>query len=355
MLENQKMTPIQATTAGQADQRATRATRSSIIGGAFQQESWRQGVYGMDQRRARIGSVLVVVVSAACFSTLAIFTTLAYGLGAQPLPLLTWRFLLVSALLAGWLALTARSALRVSRTDLLRFAALAVLGYGAASVCFFFALRFADASIVAVLLYTYPAMVAVASAVFLRERLTPLRIGALLLTFGGSALVLGIVGGAPRTSWQGIALGLGAALGYTVFNMLSYRWLPGRSRLAIMTYTFGIAGLAIGVLALLSGASLVPAAPSWALLAVLLAIVLIPTFLAVVLYFRAMPRLGPAQASIISTLEPVFTIGLAWAVLGERLGPIQLFGVALVLAGVVLAEYRPQASGPQDGDEIALV
>jgi drug/metabolite transporter (DMT)-like permease len=74
----------------------------------------------------------------------------------------------------------------------------------------------------------------------------------------------------------------------------------------------------------------------WGLLA---AIVLVPTFAAVVLYLEGIKRLGPSQAAIVSMFEPLFAIMLSWALLGERLVPVQLVGAAVVLSGVVLSEW----------------
>ena len=65
---------------------------------------------------------------------------------------------------------------------------------------------------------------------------------------------------------------------------------------------------------------------------------LVPTFAAVVLYLQGIRGLGPSQAAVVSTLEPLFTIVLAWLVLGQHLSWLQLAGAALVLAGVVAAE-----------------
>ena len=70
----------------------------------------------------------------------------------------------------------------------------------------------------------------------------------------------------------------------------------------------------------------------------LAAIVALPTFGAVVLYLEGIRGLGPSQAAIISTLEPLFTIALAAVVLGERLRPIQWAGAVLVVLGIVFAE-----------------
>jgi len=288
----------------------------------------------------------MVVISAACFGTLAVLTPLAYAAGATPLPLLAWRFLFASVLLAIVAGARDWRALRVGRADLLRYSALALTGYGAASVCFFFALKFADAAVVAVLLYAYPALVTLASWVFLGEKATWLRAAAVLVTFAGCAMVVGLFGGAKQVSWQGIVLGMGAAVGYTLFNLLSHRWLPGRSELVMMTYTFGIAAVGVALLTLVVGQSLSPAAwqpQAWWLLA---AIVLVPTFAAVVLYLQGIRGLGPSQAAIVSTLEPLFTIVLAWVVLDQSLTWVQVAGAALVLGGVVASEVAARAALP---------
>ncbi len=56
---------------------------------------------------------------------------------------------------------------------------------------------------------------------------------------------------------------------------------------------------------------------------------------AIALFFAGLRRVGPSAASILSTLEPVVTVALAFVVFGESLGPAQLLGGALVLAAVV--------------------
>jgi drug/metabolite transporter (DMT)-like permease len=226
----------------------------------------------------------------------------------------------------------------------LRFSALALTGYGAASVCFFFALQFADAAVVAVLLYAYPALVTIASWLFLGERATWPRGVAVAVTFVGCAMVVGLFGGVAHVSWPGIALGMGAAVGYTLFSLLSHRWLPGRSELVMMTYTFGIAAVGIAALTLVSGQSLSPAhwePRVWWLLGV---IVLVPTFAAVLLYLQGIRGLGASQAAVVSTLEPLFTIVLAWVVLGQSLSWLQFAGAALVLGGVVASEVAARTS-----------
>lgn len=285
-------------------------------------------------------SLIAVVVSAACFGTLAVLTPLAYDSGAKPLPLLAWRFVIAAVLLGVVATARDRSALRVPISDIGRYSLLALTGYGAASVCFFYALKFADAAVVAVLLYAYPAFVTIIGWVLMGQRATWRQGAAVIVTFAGCALVVGLGQGDASASWQGILLGLGAAVGYTLFNLLSHRWLPGRSRLTMMAYTFGIAALlpAVGAIATDGVSGLSTASWSSTTWILLVAIVIIPTFAAIVLYLEGIRGLGPAQAAVISTLEPIFTIVLAALFLDQHLSLVQLLGAVLVLGGVVTAE-----------------
>ena len=61
---------------------------------------------------------------------------------------------------------------------------------------------------------------------------------------------------------------------------------------------------------------------------------------AIGLFFAGLRRVGPTAASILSTLEPVVTVALAFVAFGESLGPAQLAGGALVLAGRARRPYR---------------
>lgn len=303
----------------------------------------------MDRR----GSLIIVVLSAACFSTLAIFTNFAYAEGVRPLPMLAWRFAIVTALMAVYQLSRDRAKLVEGARDMKAYALMSVTGYGAASICYFYALKFASASVVAVLLYTYPAMVAVLSRLMYREPLTRSRVLAIVLTFSGCALVVGLFTSEVSVTLPGVLLGLGAALGYSIFNMLSHTLVGKRPRIVVMTYTFGLSAVALGVVTLAAGESLSVASWTPRLWLLLALIVLIPTFAAVVLCLRGIRALGPSQAAIVSTMEPIFTIALAVVFLDERLSLVQVLGVALVIAGVLAAERRPSA--PVTTDEFAPV
>jgi drug/metabolite transporter (DMT)-like permease len=69
-------------------------------------------------------------------------------------------------------------------------------------------------------------------------------------------------------------------------------------------------------------------------------IVLVSTILPISTFLLGLERVGPSTASILSCFEPVVTVSLAMALYGERLGPGQLAGGALVLAAVVVLQAK---------------
>ena len=130
-----------------------------------------------------------------------------------------------------------------------RYGALAIFGYGAASICFFYALKFADASVVAVLLYTYPAMVAVAESVLSGRPVHAVcASAAVALTFAGCVLVLNPFTpecGRERRRASPWVLGRLSATACSTCSRTG--GCPGRSRIVLMAYTFGIASIGIGI------------------------------------------------------------------------------------------------------------
>jgi multidrug transporter EmrE-like cation transporter len=73
----------------------------------------------------------------------------------------------------------------------------------------------------------------------------------------------------------------------------------------------------------------------------------VSTVMPIVLFMAGLARVGPSTASIASTIEPPFTVALAWIVFGETLGPLQLAGGALVLSAVIVLQLRRAASSPR--------
>lgn len=287
---------------------------------------------------------LLCLASAAAFGAMGIFGKLAYEEGVTVGTLLATRFVLAAALL--WLLVPctggARRLQRLSRRDLGIALALGAIGYGAQAGAYFAALERLDASLLAMLVYTFPAIVTVAAIVLGREAASRRTAFALALASAGLVLVLaGTTSGA--LDGLGTALGLGAAVVYSAY-ILSSEGVATRVEPLILAALVCTGAATTLTLAGLAGGDLNLGVVSAAGFGWLGGIALVSTVGAVLLFFAGLRRVGPTAASILSTIEPVVTVALAFVIFGESLGPAQLAGGALVLmaALAVRAARRPR-------------
>lgn len=293
---------------------------------------------------------LLCLLSAACFGAMAVFGKLAYDAGMSPETLVLLRFWLATAVLVALLA-RPRSRSRgpvvpVSRPRLTASLALTALGLGALgyatqATLYFSALERMDAALVALVLYTYPALVTLAAALLGRERLTPARVAALVGASCGTLLVL-VGAGAVELDPIGAVLALGSAVTYTVYILVSDATVERLSPMTLTTLVMTGAAVALTARAVLTGGVDLGFAPvGWLWVG---CIAVVSTVVAATAFFAGLRRTGPSTASILSTFEPVATATLAVLVLGEVLTPVQLVGGVLVLcsAGLVHLRQRPR-------------
>jgi drug/metabolite transporter (DMT)-like permease len=279
--------------------------------------------------------VILCLGSAAAFGAMGIFGKLAYGEGATVGTLLAWRFMLAALLF--WLVLLATGGARVLRTvarrDVGIALALGAVGYGAQAGAYFAALERIDASLLGLLVYTFPVIVTVAAIVLGRERGTRRTAASLVLASGGLVLVLAgaATGGVDAL---GAVLGLGAAVVYSTYILSSEGVASRLGPLPLGALVCTGAATTLTIASLAAG-DLQPGDVSLAGAGWLACLAAVSTVGAIALFFAGLRRVGPSAASILSTLEPVVTVALAFVVFGESLGPAQLFGGALVLAAVV--------------------
>ncbi|MGZ2745625.1 DMT family transporter [Burkholderia stagnalis] len=287
---------------------------------------------------------LYVALSAAAFGAMAIFGRYAYAGGVDVLGLLIVRFAIGGAVLA---AIARHRGVAWPRgRALMPLAAMGALGYVGQSFCYFSALQHAQASLVALLLYLYPAFVTLLAAWWLGERLTRAKVVALVLCVAGSALMVGGGHGEPL----GIALALAAAVIYSLYIVAGTRATRGIDPLAT-TAIICVSATGMLVLIAVARSAVLGAPPHWPATAggwaAMLAIALVSTVTAMIAFFAGLERLGAARTSMLSTLEPVVTVALAALLFGEALSPLQWAGGAAILAAV-LALVRAGGAAADD-------
>jgi drug/metabolite transporter (DMT)-like permease len=280
-----------------------------------------------DDRRG----LALVVVSAAAYATMPIFAKVAFNGGLPAVDLLAWRFVLA----VGLFAVLGRGRPALPFRVRLRLWGLGLVFVGN-SLAYFLALERVPASLLTLLLYTYPVIVTLLAAAFGIDRLTPRSLAAAALSMGGAALTVGSFATAPLA---GVLLSLTAALVYSAYIVLSSRFAAGVPSEAAAAHVAQTALVAYLGAALWRGELLSPVSPGvW--LAVL-GISLISTVVALRAFMAGLARIGPSRAAVLSSLEVVFILALAASLLGEPLTPRLLLGAALILSAVLLQHGRP--------------
>ena len=278
---------------------------------------------------------LLCLASAAAFGAMGIFGKLAYDEGATVGTLLATRFVLAAALFWLFVAFSdgARDVRALTRRDVGIALALGAVLYSAQAGGYFAALERLDASLLSLLIYTFPTIVTVSAIALGRERANLRTAVALALASTGLVLVLVGAGGGELDP-VGTALGLAAAVVYSGYILASEGVVARVGPLTLSTLVCTGAATTLTLAAIASGdldlGSVSAAGFGW-----LAGIAIVSTVGAVALFFAGLQRVGPTAASILSTLEPVVTVVLAFLVFGESLGTAQLAGGALVLLAVL--------------------
>lgn len=309
--------------------------------------------------RQRLVGVALVLVSAASFGSGALFAKPVYAAGVGWLTLLAWRFLIGSTLSWAWLALSARRRAGLRALSRRRVATALALGiiYLGNSGTYFAGLETVSASLAALIIYIYPALVAVLS-IRVGHRLVGRRPWlALCMALGGVALALGGIPTATMPPGLGLAEIIASPFIYSVWIVLSARFSgerpdrvgaqadEGASTAGATALMMTATVVGFWALAPIVGQPVLPGAVPAAAWPGIVGIGVISTFLAIQTFYAGTLRIGAAQASLISTFEPVWTITLAGLLFGEHLGPIQLVGAVLVIGGVLVAQSAPPTIG----------
>ena len=291
---------------------------------------------------------LAAVIGVLGFSFKAILIKLAYASAPiDPVTLLALRMLYSApffALMAWWASTRARAP--IARGDWLHILWLGFIGYYLASLVDFMGLQYVTASLERLMLYLYPTLVVVLSAVLLKQRITGRILIALALSYAGIVLVFGrdlSLAGDQHALWLGGALVFAGAALYAVYLVAAG---PVIGRLGSMRFIAWamLASTAFVLLQFVLTRPMTALAAPARIQVLPLTMALLSTVLPTFLIAEAIKRIGANRTSLVGSLGPVFTIWLGWWLLGEPVHWIQLGGVALVLAGVTLVTLRPRAA-----------
>ncbi len=256
----------------------------------------------------------------------------------NPFVLAAARGLIGALSLALWFTAQGRSILP-QRHEWQVWAVLGTLNGWLPNVLLAYALTQITTATAAMIQASSPLIVAVLShALFAEERLTPQRLVGVLVGFAGMGILIGPAAlPDSHLSTTGVLIMLAIACSYAAANVY-VRTVKGIEPARMALGQQICSGLAATVLALvMAGPSAF--APVAAHLPPLLALGVAATALPILLFMHLIRRTGPTRASMVGYLMPVWTAILAVLFLDETIGPREILGGAVVLAGVALVSF----------------
>lgn len=284
-------------------------------------------------------SYLYIVLAAFFWGCIGIFFKQLAFIGFTAMQIVAIRCTIAALVMVAFLLLSNRGALRIRIRDLWYFIGTGIVSLVFFNWCYFCAIEYSSLGVAAVLLYTSPVFVTVLSAVFFRERITWIKLTALVLTLLGSILVAGILGQASDgISLYGILLGVGSGLGYALYSIFGRIALTKYAPITVTTYTFLFAALCALPLSGLHHALFLFSLPSvWGNS---LGMGILCCALPFLLYTKGLDQVETGKAAIMATLEPAVATAIGILFYGETLSWLKILGIGLIFLSIVLLNCR---------------
>jgi drug/metabolite transporter (DMT)-like permease len=290
-------------------------------------------IAAMESSDASVGRASVlIVISAISFGSISVLTLLTTGAGLPLLTVMAWRYVLGALLLIP----AARSLVNrsVSKRQIIQL--LLIGGFGQAIITYLslYSLRYIPVGPLAFLFYTYPAWVAAIAAIRKTERLTPVRVTALMLALIGVTVMVG----APveKLNSIGVALALGSALLYSIYLPALEHVQQGVPAMAATFVLILGAAVTFVIAAILTREAFIPWGISvWTNIGLLAAVSTVIAFSALI---KGLSVLGPVRTAIIATVEPFFTAILGVLILDNQLGSATITGGVFIAVAILVIE-----------------
>ncbi len=288
-----------------------------------------------------LAGVLFCLAGSVCFSTKAIFVKLAYrDTAVDAVALLALRMIFSLPFFI------ASAAVASSKTDNKRFtvkqwfqvAMVGMLGYYVSSLLDFLGLQYISAGIERLILFIYPTLVLLISALFFKDRIKKIQWIAVAITYAGLVLAFFSEADFAESSnefYFGSFLIFACSITYAMYIVGSGKLIPqvGAAKFNSYAMSFACAGV-LTHYAIFSQSSLVNLDTTVYIYSIAMALVgtVIPSYLV----SEGIKRVGPENAAIIGSVGPVSTIIQANIFLSEPVLAMQIAGTALILVGVLI-------------------
>jgi drug/metabolite transporter (DMT)-like permease len=301
---------------------------------------------GSSARRDVFLGIVFALLAAIGFSAKAILVKLAYLDRVDAVTLLALRMLFSVPFFIGVAIWAKRQhAEPLNPHDRLLVLGLGLIGYYCSSFLDFLGLQYISAGLERLILFLYPTMTVLLTALLYRRAVGRKVVAALALCYAGIALVfLHDVGAKEGGVVLGASLVFASTLSYSIYLVGAGHAITRIGAMRFTAYAMVVASAA----SLLQFVAVRPLSALELPLRVYglsVAMAVFSTVLPVFLLSFAIRRIGSGSASLIGSIGPVSTIYMAHVFLGESVSLLQLAGSSLVLAGVLVISLNSRREG----------
>lgn len=251
-------------------------------------------------------------------------------------------------ILLGIALIKGKEQLYARRDELKDLIFFGVVGVGAVTSFYFFAIKYLYVSVALIIEFTASIWIALYLKFVKKKQISALMWWGIACAFSGLILVSQIWSSSSLNP-LGVAVAFADAFALALYFLFAERLTQTRTSLSLMTWGIGVAAIfwalvlpwwsfpfeyltnTYSLAGNLSGYS----APGWALV---LWIVIIGTVIPYLLTVTGIRELSAGTSSVIGMIEPIFAGIIAWILLNEALSAIQLIGCVVVLLGIYLAD-----------------
>lgn len=287
-----------------------------------------------DIRKSKSGGGLIaILISTLGFALYPIFGKAVFAGGASLTTVLFLRFF-IGALVFWGLIIWREGLPHLTKRNLITLWSLGGIGYAGQAGLYLSGIKLIPTSMAVLLLYVYPILVTLLALAIKQEKLSAFKVSGLIFSILGLILVLGL--SIKGLNLFGLLFALGAAAVYAVYILVSNLVLNSVSPLLSSAVISSAACVTYGLAGFILGFTWDISVSTWLAIS---GIAVFSTVIAILTFFVGLQRVGPTTASIVSTLEPVMTVGLAYVLLGEILTTVQAIGAVCVVLGAILAAW----------------
>lgn len=291
-------------------------------------------------KNQKLMGVLAVTITSVCYGLVPSFSFISFGMGVATETLLFNKFLYASVIMWAFL-LIRRIPFRFSRRAALAMV-ITCAGYIGMSTTLYISFDYISGSLATIVSFTFPAMIVAIEMISGKEPVRMAKIAAVILSFAGLVLIVW----APDMGANliGVFFAFLAAVGYVIYIFgLDTKAVREENSFAVAGYVMLSAAAVNCVRCAASGEPMFATQPAQIGMMILLSVVCV--FIAILCYAIGVRLIGPGNAALVNTMEPVLACIFGYLLVGDQLTPRMLAGAALVVIAVLITNLPAREGG----------